>query len=65
MSKYIMNFKIDGMINIEAKTEKEAFKKCNNLTLEEIVKNGYDILVETKIVGITESINETLDWFKK
>ena len=56
-----MNFKIDGIINIEAKTEKEAFKKCNNLTLEEIVKNGYDILVETKIVGITESINETLD----
>ena len=61
MSKYIINFKIDGMINIEAKTEKEAFKKCNNLTLEEIVKNGYDILVETKIAGITESINETLD----
>ena len=61
MSKYIINFKIDGMINIEAKTEKEAFKKCNNLTLEEIIKNGYDILVETKIVGITESINETLD----
>ena len=58
MSKYIINFKIDGMINIEAKTEKEAFKKCNNLTLEEIVKNGYDILVETKNVGITESINE-------
>ena len=61
MSKYIINFKIDGIINIKAKTEKEAFKKCNNLTLEEIVKNGYDILVETKIVGITESINETLD----
>ena len=56
-----MNFKIDGIINIEAKTEKEAFKKCNNLTLEEIVKNGYDILVETKIVGITENINETLE----
>ena len=61
MSKYIMNFKIDGMINIEAKTEKEAFKKYNNLTLEEIIKNGYDILVETKILGITENTNKTLD----
>ena len=61
MSKYIINFKFDGMINIEAKTEKEAFNKCNNLTLEEIIKNGYDILVETKSVGITEIINETLN----
>ena len=61
MSKYIINFKIDGMINIEAKTEKEAFNKCNILTLEKIVKNGYDILVETKNVGITESINKILD----
>ena len=61
MNKYVINFKIDGVINIEAKTEKEAFKKCNNLTLEEIIKNGYDILVETKILGITENTNKTLD----
>ena len=61
MNKYVINFKIDGIINIEAKTEKEAFEKCNNLTLEEIIKNGYDILVETKILGITENTNKTLD----
>lgn len=61
MNKYTINFKIDGLINIEAKTEDEAFKKYSDLTWNEVIKNGYDMLEETEIIYITESSNKTLD----
>lgn len=61
MSKYTINFKIDGLIDIEAKTEDEAFKKYSDLTWNEVIENGYDMLEETEIMYIIESTNKTLD----
>ena len=37
MSKYTINFVFDGLIDIEAKTKKEAFKKYTDLTWTEVV----------------------------
>ena len=61
MSKYTINFNIDGLIDIEAKTEDEAFKKYSDLTWNEVIENGYGMLEETEIMYITESTNKTLD----
>lgn len=59
MNKYTINFVFDGLIDIEAKTKKEAFKKYNNLTWVEVVQNSRDISEETEIVEvIKEPIKE-------
>ena len=52
MSKYTINFVFDGLIDIEAKTKKEAFKKYNDLTWTEVVQNSRDISEETEIVEV-------------
>lgn len=54
MSKYTINFVFDGLIDIEAKTKKEAFKKYNDLTWVEVVQNSRDISEETEIVDVIE-----------
>ena len=58
MSKYTINFVFDGLIDIEAKTKKEAFKKYNDLTWVEVVQNSRDISEETEIVEVTKESEE-------
>ena len=58
MSKYTINFVFDGLIDIEAKTKKEAFKKYNDLTYTEVVQNSRDISEETEIVEVIEEPEE-------
>lgn len=58
MSKYTINFVFDGLIDIEAKTKKEAFKKYNDLTWVEVVQNSRDISEETEIVEVIKEPEE-------
>lgn len=58
MSKYTINFVFDGLIDIEAKTKKEAFKKYNDLTWIEVVQNSRDISEETEIVEVIKESEE-------
>lgn len=58
MSKYTINFVFDGLIDIEAKTKKEAFKKYNDLTWTEVVQNSHDISEETEIVEVIKEPKE-------
>ena len=58
MSKYTINFVFDGLIDIEAKTKKEAFKKYNDLTYVEVVQNSRDISEETEIVEVIKESEE-------
>ena len=58
MSKYTINFVFDGLIDIEAKTKKEAFKKYNDLTWTEVVQNSRDISEETEIVEVIKEPEE-------
>ena len=58
MSKYTINFVFDGLIDIEAKTKKEAFKKYNDLTWTEVVQNSRDISEETEIVEVIKESEE-------
>ena len=58
MSKYTINFVFDGLIDIEAKTKKEAFKKYNDLTWTEVVQNSRDISEETEIVKVIKESKE-------
>ena len=58
MSKYTINFVFDGLIDIEAKTKKEAFKKYNDLTWTEVVENSRDISEETEIVEVIKEPEE-------
>ena len=58
MSKYTINFVFDGLIDIEAKTKKEAFKKYNDLTWTEVVQNSRDISEETEIVEVIKEPKE-------
>lgn len=58
MSKYTINFVFDGLIDIEAKTKKEAFKKYNDLTWVEVVQNSRDISEETEIVEVIKEPKE-------
>ena len=58
MSKYTINFVFDGLIDIEAKTKKEAFKKYNDLTWVEVVQNSRDISEETEIVEVIKESEE-------
>lgn len=58
MSKYTINFVFDGLIDIEAKTKKEAFKKYNDLTYTEVVQNSRDISEETEIVEVIKESEE-------
>ena len=58
MSKYTINFVFDGLIDVEAKTKKEAFKKYNDLTWTEVVQNSRDISEETEIVEVIKESEE-------
>lgn len=58
MSKYTINFIFDGLIDIEAETQKEAFKKYNDLTWTEVVQNSRDISEETEIVEVIKEPKE-------
>ena len=58
MSKYTINFVFDGLIDIEAKTKEEAFKKYNDLTWVEVVQNSRDISEETEIVEVIKESEE-------
>ena len=58
MSKYTINFVFDGLIDIEAKTKKEAFKKYNDLTWTEVAQNSRDISEETEIVEVIKESEE-------
>ena len=58
MNKYTINFVLDGFIDIEAKTKKEAFKKYDDLTWTEVVQNSHDISEETEIVEVIKESEE-------
>lgn len=58
MSKYTINFIFDGLIDIEAETQKEAFKKYNNLTWVEVIQNSRDMSEETEVVEVIKEPKE-------
>ena len=58
MSKYTINFVFDGLIDIEAKTKKEAFKKYNDLTWTEVVQNSRDTSEDTEIAEVIKESEE-------
>ena len=58
MSKDRVDFVCYVLIDIEAKTKKEAFKKYNDLTWTEVVQNSRDISEETEIVEVIKESEE-------
>lgn len=58
MSKYTINFVFNGLIDIEAKTKEEAFKKYSDLTWTEVIQNSRDILEETEIFKVIKESEE-------
>ena len=58
MSKYTINFIFDGLIDIEAKTKEEAFKKYIDLTWAEVIQNSRDISEETEIFEVIKESEE-------
>ena len=58
MSKYIINFVFDGLIDIEAKTKKEAMRKYNNLTRSEVIQKSYNRLEKTVVTEVIEGPKE-------
>ena len=58
MNKYTINFKFDGLIDIEAKTKKEALRKYNILTRSEVIQKSYNRLEETVVTKVIEGTKE-------
>ena len=58
MNKYTINFKFDGLIDIEAKTKKEALRKYNNLTRSEVIQKSYNRLEETTVTEVIKEPKE-------
>lgn len=58
MSKYTINFIFDGLIDIEAKTQKEALRKYNNLTRSEVIQKSYNRLEKTAVTKVIKEPKE-------
>lgn len=58
MSKYTINFVFDGLIDIEAKTQKEALRKYNNLTRSEVIQKSYNRLEKTVVTKVIKEPKE-------
>ena len=58
MNKYIINFVFDGLIDIEAKTKKEAMRKYNNLTRSEVIQKSYNRLEKTVVTEVIKGPKE-------
>ena len=58
MSKYTINFVFDGLIDIEAKTKKEAMRKYNNLTRSEVIQKSYNRLEKTVVTEVIKGPKE-------
>ena len=58
MSKYTINFVFDGLIDIEAKTKKEALRKYNILTRSEVIQKSYNRLEKTIVTEVIKEPKE-------
>lgn len=60
MSKYAIDFTINGLVDIEANTEEEALKKYNNLTWCGVIDNSYNLseIGTPKIIKAVEEEEE-------
>lgn len=72
MSKYTIDFTINGLIDIESDTKEEALKKYNDLSWCDVINNGYDLSEEIQGVIKNEEENKSsislkkfiLDWLE-
>lgn len=59
MSRYIIDFTINGLITIEADTEEEALKKYNNLSWCDVINNAYALSEEKERIIKREEENKS------
>lgn len=69
MSKYTIDFTMNGLVNIEANTREEALKKYYDMTWCDVIDNAYDlseeienIVEQTEDEPLSEIERHILDW---
>ena len=69
MSKYAIDFTMNGLVNIEANTREEALKKYYDMTWCDVIDNAYDlseeienIVEQTEDESLSEIERHILDW---
>ncbi len=69
MSKYAIDFTMNGLVNIEANTREEALKKYYDMTWCDVIDNAYDLSEEienieeqTEDEPLSEIERHILDW---
>lgn len=57
MNKYTIDFMFNGLIDIEADTEKEAVKKYNKLSQCDVIDRSYNVIKEVGTIRKKENNN--------